>query len=67
MRHLIAILLLVTTLGLAGCKTNAAGDQSISLDPIIGLIGMAVDGDDKDDYEHFLSDKCDCDGKCHCH
>ena len=31
----------------------------------IGLFGMAVDGDDKDDYEHLLhGDDCHC-HKCH--
>ncbi len=38
-------------------------DNSINIGPLIGLVGMAVDGDDKDDYEHFFDDHshtCKC-------
>lgn len=66
MRRIATYLVISMALAVTGCKTNAAGEQSISLGPLIGLFGMAVDGDDKVDYEHLLND-CDCDGKCHCH
>lgn len=38
-------------------------DKSVNIGPLIGLVGMAVDGDDKDDYEHFFDDhshSCKC-------
>ena len=40
-------------------KHDCEKDDSISLNPIIGLFGMAVD---EDDYEHFFDD----DDKCKC-
>ncbi len=49
-------------LSITGCTTTESGNTSISLGPIIGLFGMAVDGDDKDDYQKWLDDDdCDCD------
>ncbi len=36
-----------------GCKTTN-GEKTLPLAPIIGLFGMAVDGDDKDDYQRFF-------------
>ena len=38
-------------------------DKSVNIGPLIGLVGMAVDGDDKDYYEHFFDDhnhRCKC-------
>lgn len=58
--------LFVVTVCLSGCATSSCSkkcekDDSINIGPLIGLIGMAVDGDDKDDYEHFFhDDKCKC-------
>lgn len=60
---------LLAALLLSGCTVSRSSQRddesySLNLGPIIGLIGMAVDGDDKDDYEHFFHDDC-C--KCrHC-
>lgn len=57
---------------LSGCTVSGSkdatceGDTTINLNPLIGLIGMAVDGDDKDDYEHFFDDRhCKCRQCCH--
>ena len=53
-------------LSLTGCTVTSGSrqceheDDSVSIGPLIGLIGMAVDGDDKDDYEHFFHDDCKC-------
>lgn len=54
---------------LCGCTVSGSKDatcekdKSVNIGPLIGLVGMAVDGDDKDDYEHFFDDhKCNC--KC---
>lgn len=44
------ILLMCLALSTTGCAA------------VVGLIGMAVDGDDKDDYEHLLHGD-----DCHCH
>lgn len=48
----------------SGCRKETCkdDDKSVSLNPIIGLFGMAVDGDDKDDYEHLVNDDENC--KC---
>ena len=55
-------LIAAAVLASTGCATTDSGETSISLGPIIGLFGMAVDGDDKDDYQHWLDDDdCDCD------
>lgn len=63
--YLAAVVLAVS---LSGCATTGSSshrhDNSVSISPLIGLFGMAVDGDDKDDYEKFFDD----DGcKCHKH
>ncbi|MFT4560162.1 MAG: hypothetical protein ACKVHE_35220 [Planctomycetales bacterium] len=55
---------------LCGCTVSSSSKDttcekktSFNISPLIGLVGMAVDGDDKDDYEHFFDDhKCNC--KC---
>ena len=60
------ILLAVLSSGctISRCKSKESESTSLNLGPLIGLIGMAVDGDDKDDYEHFFhSDDCCC---CEC-
>ncbi|MHC4876434.1 MAG: hypothetical protein ACYTGL_08035 [Planctomycetota bacterium] len=44
----------------SGSKQCETEDDSVNIGPLIGLIGMAVDGDDKDDYEHFFDDGCKC-------
>ena len=47
----------------SGSKDTSCKDKnSVNIGPLIGLIGMAVDGDDKDDYEHFFDDHDQC--KC---
>ena len=48
----------------SGCREETCKDnhKSISLNPFIGLIGIAADGDDKDDYEHLVNDDKNC--KC---
>lgn len=52
-----------------GCTVSGPKDSTceksttVNLGPLIGLIGMAVDGDDKDDYEHFFEDDQQC---CNC-
>ena len=43
-----------------GCQTTDSGETTVDLNPVVGLIGMAVDGDDKDDYEHFFENDDDC-------
>jgi hypothetical protein len=53
-----------------GCiTTNSDGDEraTFNLGWLIGAIGMAVDGDDRDDYERWFRDECDCDCDCKCH
>ncbi len=61
------VVVLAALSALAGCRVNANGDRGLLFNPLIGLIGMAVDGDDKDDYASYLKDDCcDCDGKCCC-
>ena len=55
----------VLSLCLSGCATSSSSkrceDDSVNIGPLIGLFGMAVDADDKDDYEHFFDDdKCKC-------
>ncbi len=53
-------------LSLTGCTVTSGSkqcdteDDSLNIGPLIGLFGMAVDGDDKDDYEHFFDDGCSC-------
>ena len=37
------------------CKSS-----SVDLGTVIGLVGLAVDGDDKDDYDKFFDDDDDC-------
>lgn len=64
--HRLAICLLLATL-FTGCTVSSSSHRddettTLNLGPIIGLIGWAVDGDDKDDYEHFFHDD-----HCHCH
>lgn len=60
-RRLLPVALLAASL--SGCATTSSCDNdSVSIGPLIGLIGIAVDGDDKDDYEHFFED--DCCSKC---
>jgi hypothetical protein len=57
---------IAVALSLAGCTVTSGSrqcehdDDSVSIGPLIGLIGMAVDGDDKDDYEHFFDNSCKC-------
>jgi hypothetical protein len=54
---------------LCGCTVSGSKDAtcekdtSFNIGPLIGLVGMAVDGDDKDDYEHFFDDHKHC---CKC-
>ena len=56
--------LLLLSLLFAGCSTSPDGKSTtLNIGPIIGLIGMAVDGDDKDDYEKFFHDD-DCCCRC---
>lgn len=57
---------------LAGCVSSSSShrceqdDNSVDLGPLIGLFGMAVDGDDKDDYEDLVHGKsCRCRKCCH--
>jgi hypothetical protein len=65
-RIIAACMSTVIVVSLTGCsvtsghKHECEENKSINLNPIIGLFGMAVDGDDKDDYEHFFEndDKC---------
>jgi len=55
---------------LCGCTVSSSSkdttcekETSLNIGPLIGLVGMAVDGDDKDDYEHFFHDhkhSCKC-------
>ena len=62
-RRLLLPALLVAIL--SGCTTTSSCDNdSVSIGPLIGLLGMAVDGDDKDDYEHFFEDDCCKCSKC---
>jgi len=47
----------------SGSKSSSNDDSessSVNIGPLIGLLGMAVDGDDKDDHEHFFDDNDDC-------
>jgi hypothetical protein len=58
---LIAVLLLVST----GCITTGADEDARSwtfnLGWLIGGVGMAVDGDDRDDHTGwFDDDECEC-------
>ena len=60
---LAASLLCGCTVSGSSKKTACEKDDSVNIGPLIGLIGMAVDGDDKDDYEHFFDDhkhSCKC-------
>lgn len=64
-RRFIAMMALIGCL--SGCAVSSSSKncetESTTLDigPMIGLFGMAVDGDDKDDYEHFFdNDDCKC-------
>ena len=60
---LLATLLAAFTSGCtvsSGSKDSSTKSTTLDLGPMIGLIGMAVDGDDKDDYEHFFHDGCKC-------
>lgn len=46
---------------ISGCQTTDDGKTTLNLNPVIGLAGMAVDGDDRDDYEKFFKDDdCRC-------
>ena len=53
---------------LAGCSSSRNSrccehedDDSLDITPVIGLLGMAIDGDDKDDYEHMVHGRsCKC-------
>jgi hypothetical protein len=52
---------------IAGCATSSSKrcceheNDSVDIGPLIGLIGMAVDGDDKDDYEDLVhGNSCKC-------
>ena len=51
---------------IAGCATASKRcceheDDTVNLAPVVGLIGMAVDGDDKDDYEDMVhGNSCKC-------
>lgn len=65
MQRLLVVVLLATSL--VGCRitpkdsSESESSSVLNLNPLIGLIGMAVDGDDKDDYEHFFhGDDCCC-------
>lgn len=53
-------LLIIICLTFSSCQTTDSGDTTVDLNPVVGLIGMAVDGDDKDDYEHFFENDDDC-------
>jgi hypothetical protein len=66
-RHLLLSCLAASLL--CGCTVSGSKDStcekdtSVNIGPLIGLVGMAVDGDDKDDYEHFFDDhkhSCKC-------
>lgn len=57
-----ALLLVALTSGCATSRHSHHDDDSADFSPLIGLIGLAVDGDDKDDYDHFFDDD-DC--RCH--
>lgn len=66
-RRIMAAATCLILLSLVGCRVNSDGNHEIMLNPLIGLIGMAVDGDDKDDYASYMeADCCECDGKCCC-
>ena len=58
--------LAVLTAMLSGCATTSSSceNDSVNIGPLIGLLGMAVDGDDKDDYEYFFEDDCCKCSKC---
>ena len=62
-RRLLAALLCVAA---TGCITVGDSDDSdrttFNLGWLIGGIGMAVDGDDRDDHIHWFEDDDDC--KC---
>tara|TARA_R110002072_G_scaffold155657_2_gene306063 strand:+ start:112952 stop:113176 length:225 start_codon:yes stop_codon:yes gene_type:complete len=66
-RHL--LLSCLATVFLCGCTVSGSKDancekkSTLNIGPLVGLVGMAVDGDDKDDYEHFFDDhnhRCKC-------
>ena len=46
--------------GKSSASDDSSASYSVDLGAIYGLVGMAVDGDDKDDYEKFLNDDDDC-------
>lgn len=52
--------LILTGCTVSGSKESTETSTTLDIGPIIGLIGMAVDGDDKDDYEHFFDNDCKC-------
>lgn len=54
------IAIALITGSLTGCATTESGTTTFPLGSIIGLFGMAVDGDDKDDYEHWFDSDDDC-------
>ena len=66
MSRLLVVALLVMSLGCTVSRSSTREEEStrLNLGPLIGLIGMAVDGDDKDDYEHFFHGEDCCCRKC---
>jgi hypothetical protein len=61
-RWLIAVLLLASTGAIATGADKEGRSWTFNLDWLIGGVGMAVDGDDRDDHIGWFDD----DGECEC-